>query len=150
MKPSLDLLRMSRLRLTSGRLFVLQAIQSSAHERPRVEEIFRQLVSNGTPLSVGSVYRVLRDLTREGILVRQWERTSDEQRFSYWLRADAEAAGNGCRFSCSRCSSTVLVQDHGLQAQLRQAAQDAGLALAEAGGVTVQVVCAECAKAGQA
>lgn len=144
MNNTVERLRASRMRVTSGRIFVLQAIERSALKKLRVEDIFRELVDNGTPLSLGSVYRVLKELTREGLLVRVWDHGGDEQKFSSWMQADATPAPSHA-MACRGCGRCVPIDDVRLVAQLRRAGERAGLAMSQS-ALTIQVLCRTCAQ----
>lgn len=145
MNSTIQRLRSSRLRVTSGRIFVLQAIERAQKKRIRVEEVFQELEKTGTPLSLTSVYRIMKDLNREGILGRAWHGEANDIKYSYWMRAEGDEQERH-RMVCRQCQRSVPVEHPSLEDEILSMGQQHGLVPA-ALPLTILVTCIDCASA---
>nr|WP_275428973.1 transcriptional repressor [Stenotrophomonas maltophilia] len=62
------------MRSTITRIAILQVIKAAGTSCIGIEEIYRQLLQHGTPVSVGSIYRIVRQFESREVLLREWDR----------------------------------------------------------------------------
>jgi Fur family ferric uptake transcriptional regulator len=143
MKTPLGRLRAQGLRVTTGRILVLQAIEESPRKGLGAEDVYHELLRCGTPMSLASVYRIMKDLTQEGIFKRCWNGEGDDIKYAYWLRSDEEAACHN-HLICTRCQRSVRIDNPVLENEILRQAQTSGMApgLLQ---FTIQVTCLGCA-----
>ncbi len=121
-------LQSHHLRVTAVRVHILEELTVGPDERMCVEEVFRRLVAKGVKTSIGSVYRVIRELENYGLLLRDW---SEGGRATYWCKPDGEEASEPVlqlRHDASR--EAVDLDDPVLYDRLLQAARAKGVELA--------------------
>lgn len=145
MKTPLVRLRELGLRVTTGRLRVLQTVEHASTRGMGVEQVYHELVRSGKPLSLASVYRIMKDLTEEGIFSRSWSGEADDIKYAYWLRSEADAGGDN-KIVCGRCQRTVRIDNPALENDILRQAQKGGLTPGSL-QFTIQVTCMECAVA---
>lgn len=138
-------LRAVQLRPTSVRICILQLLTGSGHGSWNAEDIYQQLHDSGIAISLGTIYRVLRELEAVGLLLREREDSASGNKARYWIRPEHAEEGS-CYFVCRVCERKVLVQDEVLMQQLRQVAQVHGMRV---GGnlVSMQMCCGHCSDA---
>ncbi|MFZ4878199.1 Fur family transcriptional regulator [Janthinobacterium sp. Mn2066] len=140
-------LRAAQLRPTSARICILQLLAGNGHASLNAEDIYQQLHDSGIAVSLGTIYRVLRELETAGLLLREREDSSSGNKARYWIKPEHAEEGS-CYFVCRVCERKVLVQDQVLMQQLRKVAQVHGM---QAGGnvVSMQMCCSHCSHEGR-
>lgn len=107
-------LRAARLRTTAPRLRVLQVLEAAAEPMP-AETLFRTLIARGVRIGVGTVYRVLADLSTAQMLQRVWVPGHAGAKAAYSLLRPSSAVGiNAHRLVCGRCGHCESFVDPGL------------------------------------
>ncbi|WP_300751628.1 transcriptional repressor [Janthinobacterium sp.] len=141
-------LRAVQLRPTSARICILQLLTGGGQTSLNAEDIYQQLQVSGIAVSLGTIYRVLRELEAVALLLREREDSASGNKARYWLRPEHAEEGS-CYFVCRVCERKVLVQDGALMQQLRQVAQVHGM---QVGGnvVSMQMCCCHCSQEGRA
>ncbi|MBB5607216.1 MULTISPECIES: Fur family transcriptional regulator [unclassified Janthinobacterium] len=135
-------LRAVQLRPTSARIGILQLLTGGGQASLNAEDVYQQLQDSGIAVSLGTIYRVLRELEAVGLLLREREDSASGNKARYWIKPEHAEEGS-CYFVCRVCERKVLVQDEALMQQLRQVAQVHGM---QAGGnlVSMQMRCSHC------
>lgn len=82
----LERMRAAGLRATVARIGVLQVMQTS-DQCLSVEDVFAQMLSRGTHVSIGTLYRVIYDLESHEILLRERDRNG---RSMYRIQPDPQ------------------------------------------------------------
>lgn len=112
--------RKSPLRVTRARVSVAEVLLHQSQPLS-AEQVFRQLLDKGDDVSLGSVYRILKQLEDEGLAQR-------ERQFSYGgYKAVYSIYGESSRdraywFCCDICGRRQRVPDTALAGQLLDAA----------------------------
>ncbi len=70
MREELERLRQAGLRQTTPRVAILRAILKRSPGHPSVDVISQTLQSEGTPLSLAVIYRVLREFEESGVVLK--------------------------------------------------------------------------------
>ena len=134
------LLRNAGMRATFARLECLKVLHRAEGHRMSVEEVFRALAAEQLDISVPSIYRVLLELERHGLLVREWQRGG---KVIYWLRS---ASPRSTRFQvlCRVCSSSFEAEEGALGKALRRLGDGQGFRFLPQ-PITIHVTCVDCA-----
>lgn len=114
-------LRAARLRPTTARIAVLQAIEA-APDSISADEVFRQLSARGARASISTVYRVIHEMELSNVVQREWDEAGTAQ---YRLRHTRKSAR--LRLQCADCGHGFNLVDAGLHARLLAAARRAGM-----------------------
>lgn len=135
-------LRAVQLRPTSARICVLQLLGGSGQLSLNAEEIYQQLQDASIAISLGTIYRVLKELEALGLLLREREDSASGNKARYWIKPEHAEEGS-CYLICRVCERKVLVQDEALMQQLSLVAQAHGM---QVGGnvVSMQMYCSHC------
>lgn len=136
-ETDIELLRTQGLRVTQGRIAVLEVLERLPHAD--AETVHRALVERGSATSVQSVHNVLGDLTAAGI-VRRFEPERSAAR--YERRIDDNHHHAVCA-SCGRVDDVDCVVG---EAPCLHAEAPAGFTV-QAADVTFVGTCADCAQA---
>lgn len=131
----LEQLRVARLRPTRQRVVVLQTLRAADGEPLAAEEVFRRLLQRGTPVSAGSVYRILHELERANLTMREW----NMNRKSFYRLPFSEDAAPPLTLLCVDTGRYVVLEEPGLCRQLAEAARRHGVELR---GQAVSIQCA--------
>lgn len=114
-------LRTAHLRPTATRTSILQVVE--ALPRPvTVGTVFKEMLDRGTAVSMGTVYRVLRDFASAGLLVREWVPGVAVPKAAYSLLESGAVNGLAPthRFVCRRCGHSTAFRDVELLEELRR------------------------------
>nr|WP_314634915.1 transcriptional repressor [uncultured Janthinobacterium sp.] len=141
-------LRAVRLRPTSARICILQVLAGTQRQAMNAESIYQQLQHIGIAVSLGTIYRVLKEMEGAGLLLREREASASGNKARYLIKPDHVEA-DSCYLVCRVCERSVLVQDAPLVDHLRQAAAAHGMAIG-ANVISVQMRCGHCAEEAQA
>lgn len=135
-EPDAEVLRARGLRVTQGRLAVLDVLDRMPHAD--AEAVHRALADTGARTSVQSVHNVLGDLTAAG-LVRRFEPARSAARY------ERRIGDNHHHAVCSRCGRVDDVDCVVGEAPCMHADAPAGFTV-QAAEVTFVGVCADCAR----
>ncbi|MCM2568355.1 MULTISPECIES: Fur family transcriptional regulator [Janthinobacterium] len=141
-------LRAVRLRPTSARICILQVLAGTQRQAMNAESIYQQLLHIGIAVSLGTIYRVLKEMELAGLLLREREASASGNKARYLIKPD-QVETDSCYLVCRVCERSVLVQDAPLVEQLRQAALAHGMDIG-ANVISVQMRCSQCAGEAQA
>ena len=141
-------LRAVGLRPTSARICVLQVLAATERQALNAEGIYQQLLHIGIAVSLGTIYRVLKEMELAGLLLREREASASGNKARYLIKPD-QAETNSCYLVCRVCERSVLVLDAPLLEQLRLAALSHGMEIG-AQMISVQMRCSLCAAGAQA
>lgn len=141
-------LRAVRLRPTSARICILQVLGATERQALNAEGIYQQLLHIGIAVSLGTIYRVLKEMELAGLLLREREASASGNKARYLIKPD-QAETDSCYLVCRVCERSVLVQDAPLVEQLRLAAQSHGMEIG-AQVISVQMRCSQCTAEAQA
>jgi len=119
--------RKSPLRITRARAAVAEVLLHQAHPLS-AEEIFRKLLENGEDISLGSVYRILKQMEDGGLVLRDRQVSSGGVKAVYTIPNDA-APARAYIFQCDVCQRRQRVADGALAGQLANVAAIEGYAL---------------------
>lgn len=127
--PIFSLLHRAGLRATSARIFVLQALQRYAPQAVPAEQVFMAVNAQGVQLSLGSIYRVLNEMQRCGLVLR--ELAAEVGGKSGFALASTTPAPSAYQLVCPACGTQHKVTDklfvEAVQRQARLGGFDAGL-----------------------
>lgn len=137
-------LRAARLRPTSARICILQILDASERAALNAETIYQQLAQIGIAVSLGTIYRVLKEMEQSGLLLREREVSARGNKARYLIRPE-QAEADSCYLVCRVCERSVLMQDAALIEQLRGSAALHGMEIG-ARVLSVQMRCASCAE----
>lgn len=143
-----DSLRAVRLRPTSARICILQVLAATQRQAMNAEGIYQQLLHIGISISLGTIYRVLKEMELAGLLLREREASASGNKARYLIKPDKVAA-DSCYLVCRVCERSVLVQDAPLVEQVRLTAARHGMEIG-ANVLSVQMCCSQCAEEAQA
>ncbi|QKY08513.1 Fur family transcriptional regulator [Janthinobacterium lividum] len=141
-------LRAVRLRPTSARICILQVLAGTQRQAMNAESIYQQLLHIGIAVSLGTIYRVLKEMELAGLLLREREASASGNKARYLIKPD-QVETDSCYLVCRVCERSVLVQDAPLVEQLRQTALAHGMDIG-ANVISVQMRCSQCAGEAQA
>ncbi|PHV24910.1 hypothetical protein CSQ93_26985 [Janthinobacterium sp. BJB426] len=141
-------LRAVRLRPTSARICILQVLAGTQRQAMNAESIYQQLLHIGNTVSLGTIYRVLKEMEGAGLLLREREASASGNKARYLIKPD-QVETDSCYLVCRVCERSVLVQDMPLVEQLRQTAAAHGMEIG-ANVISVQMRCSQCADEAQA
>lgn len=141
-------LRAVRLRPTSARICILQVLAGTQRQAMNAESIYQQLLHIGIAVSLGTIYRVLKEMEGAGLLLREREASASGNKARYLIKPD-QVETDSCYLVCRVCERSVLVQDMPLVEQLRQTAAAHGMEIG-ANVISVQMRCSQCADEAQA
>lgn len=142
-------LRAAGLRPSVVRLCVLQTLADAGTEWQRGEEVFRRMLLRGTSVSLTTVYRILKEFERSGLIVREWVRSRGGALAVF--RYQAPDAGSGAvRMRCGDCGAVAEVHDRDLHEVLMRVALSSGLPSAGAFDVQIHGPCTTCRNPGDA
>lgn len=130
----LEQLRAVRLRITTPRIAVLQALQSEPDQWFCADGLYRILVERGVEASLGTLYRVMNELAVHGLLLRQVDEHG--KRF-FRFRPSSRALH---RIVCSDTGCVLALTDDISPDHLASVLRSQGLMLTDA-PMTVQVQC---------
>ena len=137
-------LRAVRLRPTSARICILQVLDAGARTALHAETICQQLAQMGIAVSLGTIYRVLKEMEQAGLLLREREASASGNKARYLIKPD-HAEADSCYPVCRVCERSVLVQDTALVEQLCRTAGRHGMEIG-ARVLSVQMRCCSCAE----
>ncbi|ALM84381.1 Fur family transcriptional regulator [Bordetella sp. N] len=129
-----DRLQSVRLRATAPRLQVMKALLSRPRDWFSAETLYRELFTQASAVSLGTLYRSMNDLAGRGLLLRLVDENG--KRF-FRMREDDHALH---RIVCSETGRLLALTDDISPAHLACVLRGKGLMLAEA-RLTVQVTC---------
>lgn len=138
-------LRNCHLRPTSARVCTLQVLDGVPQRRLSAEAIYQELLAMEVAISLGSVYRALKELEQHGLLLREWEFGAFNRVTTYMIRPDV-ATDAACRLQCRCCGHAVTLHDPELHQHLSRVARLHGMDLGPS-AVTATVTCGACASA---
>jgi Fe2+ or Zn2+ uptake regulation protein len=142
-------LRAAGLRPSVVRLCVLQTLADAGTEWQRGEEVFRRMLLRGTSVSLTTVYRILKEFERCGLIVREWVRSRGGALAVF--RYQAPDAGSGpVRMRCGDCGVVAEVHDRDLHEVLARVALSRGLPSVGAFDVQIHGPCTTCRNPGDA
>lgn len=136
-------LRSAGLRPTFARLCVLEVLQADPQRWLEGEAVYRELLANGTSISMATVYRAIKDLDCRGVLRREWRAGLSGGKAIYRLSVD-DSRGHEDAIECRQCGARVCMDDPVLREGLRQFASRRGL-VAASQPMMVQMTCMHCA-----
>ena len=129
-----------RLRPTPARIHILVALDNASAPMT-AEDLLGLLTISGTPVGMGSVYRVLTALTSVGLLQRVWVRGQSGAKSAYSIvTAQNEPSVSTHRLTCEHCGRCHSFVDAGLTERLRVAAGLPGLRIPPQ-GLSITVSC---------
>lgn len=133
-------LRAVRLRPTTSRIHIILTLEG-ANGPMTAENLLRTLMLRGTPIGMGTAYRVLTELTSVGLLQRAWVQGHVGAKAAYSVTtAESEASAGTHWLTCERCGRCLSFIDAGLLERLRQAAELSDLR-APKQGLSIKVGC---------
>jgi Fur family ferric uptake transcriptional regulator len=119
--------RKSPLRITRARAGVATVLLN--HEHPLgAEQIFRQLLASGEDVSLGSVYRILKQMEDDGLVQRERQVSSGGAKAVYTIPGDAPHS-RVYVFQCDVCQRRQRISDATLAGQLASVAAVEGYTL---------------------
>ena len=136
-------LRAARLRPTSARICILQVLDAGARTALNAETIYQQLSQMGIAVSLGTIYRVLKEMEQAGLLLRERGASASGNKARYLIKPD-HVEEDSCYLVCRVCERSVLVQDTALVEQLCRTAGQHGMEIG-ARVLSVQLRCSSCA-----
>lgn len=136
-------LRQARLRPTSARVCLLQILLAPPQAKLGAETIFQRLLSVDVSISLGTIYRVLKELEEHGLLAREWQTSTAGNKSLYLIRPEV-AEVPPCQLVCATCRRRVAVRDAQLNQEIARVAASHGWA---AGDCAVTLRCTACAAA---
>lgn len=139
----LKTLRDAGLSMTVPRLGVIQTL-AEAPEAITAEDIFKVLMASGTPASVATVYRVLKELEQLGVVRRHLRRSINGAKSIYEIIDTAAAAV--AQLSCPGCNKSMALDAKAVVKAVAPLARKSGFALGN-GPIQIETLCAECARA---
>ncbi|WP_157667443.1 transcriptional repressor [Comamonas serinivorans] len=144
-RSALEVLRQTRLAITVPRLSVIQALREAGDEAVTAEDLFKSLLAQGTPVSVATVYRVLKELEHRGTVWRQLRRSAHGAKSVYQLTDQAPASL--AEFHCASCGRRITLDAAELALALAPIAQRGGLSLGP-GAIHIEATCQGCSLPG--
>lgn len=139
-----SLLSEARLRPTISRIQVLQLFVDKPELRASIDQVYSELETQGTPLGITNVYRIVKALQEHGLLDRDWVQGRTSPVSVYALRCE-QPDERPHRWVCSLCARRADFNDPALQQALERSAAAQGFELDPATAMTFQAVCVECA-----
>lgn len=113
-------MRKSPLRITRARTSVAAVLLR--HPEPiSAEVVFRELLDTGEDVSLGSVYRILKQMEDDGLVHRDRQLSSGGVKAVYSIQAEA-AQSRAYTFRCDVCGRQQRIADGTLAAQLANVA----------------------------
>lgn len=113
-------MRKSPLRMTRARLSVADMLLR--HTEPlSAEVVFRKLLDTGEDVSLGSIYRILKEMEDDGLVLRDRHISSGGMKAVYAIASDIPAS-RAYVFRCDVCHRQQRITDAGLAAQLANVA----------------------------
>jgi Fur family ferric uptake transcriptional regulator len=132
--------RKSPLRITRARAGVATVLLN--HDHPMgAEQIFRQLLANGEDVSLGSVYRILKQMEDDGLVQRDRQISSGGTKAVYTIPGDT-AHNRVYTFECDVCRRRQRIADPTLAGQLANVATVEGYTLP--GEIIIPARCRSC------
>jgi Fur family ferric uptake transcriptional regulator len=133
-------LRNSPLRITKARSAVAEVLLRQT-EPISAEVVFRQLIGDEHNISLGSVYRILKQMEDEGLVLRDRHVTSGGIKAIYSIQSDT-AHNRRYMFRCDVCGRQQRIADAILAGQLVNVAALEGFALPEE--ILIPARCRDC------
>ncbi|OZI30818.1 hypothetical protein CAL29_22835 [Bordetella genomosp. 10] len=124
------------LKATAARVAVLRAMQRAPDRWISSEGLYRECIDDEERVSIGNLYRILNELARHGLLMRE---TDDNGKRFYRVRPASGSDPALHRVECETGEAFGFVDD-GLREHLARVLRDRGLLLTE-GPITVRVPC---------
>jgi Fur family transcriptional regulator, ferric uptake regulator len=118
-------LRKIGVRATSARVCVLQMLQTSQNGSLAAEQIFQQLSEIGIRISLGTIYRVLREMEASGLIEREWHFADAAGKSRYLLAASIGQPAT-YTFVCQGCGRNYVVADKRFSDMMYRQAEAAG------------------------
>lgn len=123
----LQALRTTRLRPTMPRIAILQVLESAGETQALdAEDIFQRVMARGPKAGLGTIYRVLHELERHGLLLREW---GGGRKVMYRLKPRT-GQSQALFMVCPHSGRRLEIVDPVLNDRLRAAASNLGLSLA--------------------
>lgn len=113
----------TQLRPTYPRMEVLQALRSLGATALSSDALFRHMQHGGSALSLSTVYRVVKELERAGLLLCEW---SNDRKALYRLKPEGFDT-HELRMTCAASGRSVVLDDPGLLSRLLAIAGQMGL-----------------------
>lgn len=138
-----EVLRIAGLRPTEARIGILRVLQASGRLL-YADAIFQALGQQRAGIGLGTVYRALKLLEQQGLVLREWREDEGKDRKAMYR---LKAAGDGERsvwLICAACRNQFTLADAHLHDHLIRAAAREGLEL-HALPVTLEFICGKCA-----
>lgn len=133
-------IRNSPLRITRARS-ALAAVLLRQSKPVGAEVVFRLLFEDGENISLGSVYRILKQMEDDGLVLRDRHVTSNGVKAIYSIRSD-EAQSRRYLFHCTVCGRQQRIADAVLAGQLANVAALEGFELADE--IAIPTRCRDC------
>lgn len=135
-------MRKTPLRLTIGRMAVVKVLVQ-AQTPVDAEAVLRGLVEQGSPTSLATVYRILKELEQHALVEREWHHNSLGTRSCYAVKLGPQHK-RVCCFQCDVCGRRRKVAEPALATQLAAAAEHEGYNTQQE--LVVVSRCAACSK----
>lgn len=138
-----EVLRVAGLRPTEARIGILRVLEASG-KLMYADAIFQALGQQRSGIGLGTVYRALKLLEQQGLVLREWSEDEGKDRKAMYR---LKAAGDGersVRLICAACRDQFTLADPHLHDHLIRAAMREGLEL-HALPVTLEFICGKCA-----
>jgi Fur family ferric uptake transcriptional regulator len=133
-------IRNSPLRITRARSAVAEVLLRQG-EPISAEVVFRQLIVDGQNISLGSVYRILKQMEDDGLVLRDRHVTSGGIKAIYSIHSQA-AQARKYLFRCDVCGRQQRIADAILAGQLANVAALEGFLLPEE--IVIPARCRDC------
>ncbi|OWY27617.1 hypothetical protein CEJ42_18840 [Herbaspirillum robiniae] len=144
MNTVLSLLNQRGLRPTVARMQLLSALEGGGHERMTAEQIYMRIANDGASVSLATVYRVLKELSRYGLVERGWCQDGQEVRLLFSKRR-AEMRDPEPEMFCVSCRRSMTVGMPALRAELNRLAVKHKLQPQDR-AIVIHITCPACAK----
>jgi Fe2+ or Zn2+ uptake regulation protein len=123
-----------------SRSAVLEVLAAQPRQYLDADAVFQKLLHQGRSLSLGTVYRVLKKLAEDGVILGEWAPTLAGSGKRMYRLKPPDYEERGTRLVCRQCRRSVLLADEGLREYLIRVADRHGLRVTDQ-PMTVQVVC---------
>lgn len=130
--------RLTRLRVNIGRVLM------TAPEAPTAEELYHQLLKWDESVSLGSVYRILKEWEDGGMVTRKRPLSSPGNKAVYEINGQPRAP-RACVLRCTACGRQQRFTDTALAEQLLQACHQQRFQTS--GDFVIASVCQDCVTA---
>ncbi|MFT3815656.1 MAG: transcriptional repressor [Acidovorax sp.] len=122
----LELLRKAQLRPSRPRVVVLQVLHAADDQALAAEDVFRRLLQRGTPVSGGTVYRVLHELEHADLVLREWNK---DRKSLFRITPPDDSATPAVSVLCLDTGRRIVLEEPELYRQLVEAMHRHGVDL---------------------